>query len=181
MSDDLMERAIAEAYASSPLDDGIILYTLEFLHPTFDVPARICSWPVTGNEPERFLLKLENTAPVNKNEYVEFIGVPFEITLPSQEDNAPGEIKLSIQNIGHILSVHLLAAVKQREPIRIISREYLKSIPEYPQLIFTDYSINRVSVNNNNVEATATMIDWLLRPWGRKYLPSDFPGLMRGR
>ena len=179
--DDLMQKAIAEAYASAPVDEGIILYTIEFLHPTFDVPARVVRWPITQNEPQKFSLKLENTAPENADEFVDFMAVPFEVTLPAQEDNAPGEFTIKIDNVGHILTEHLTGAVRQRDPVRMIFREYMKHIPEYPQLVYTDFSIVKATVSNNSVEATASMIDWLLRPYGRVYLPGDFPGLVRGR
>jgi len=181
MSDDLMERAIAEAYASCPVDEGVILYTLEFLHSTLEQPARIVRWPVTGNELEKFSLRLENEAPKNPGEYVDFIAVPFEVTAPAQEENAPGEFKIKIENVGPILTDILTAAVRQREPARIIFREYLKSMPEVPQLVYTDFSIAKVSVSNSAVEATASMIDWLLRPFGEIYTPTKFPGLVRGR
>ena len=61
--DDRTKLAIAEAYASAPVDKAIILYTLEFLHPTFDKPARIVRWPVTSNELKTFSLKLEPAVP----------------------------------------------------------------------------------------------------------------------
>ena len=179
--DELMQAAIAEAYASAPLDDGIILYTLEFLHPTFDTPARVVSWPITGNEAERFSLKLEPTAPQDADSFVDFIAVPFDLTKPAQEENAPGEFTLKLENAGPILSEYLQKAVQQRDPVRMIFREYLKHIPEYPQLVYTDFSIARASVKSGSVEGTASMIDWLLRPYGRVYLPGDLPGLVRGR
>jgi hypothetical protein len=181
-SDDaLMKAAIAEAYASCPLEDAVILYTLEFLHPAFDKPARIARWPVTSNEMRNFSLRLEHEAPANPGEYVDFIHVPFEVTIPAQEENAPGEFKIKVEHIGQLLSEHLIAAVRQREPIRMIFREYLKSMPEVPQLVYTDFALSAVTVSNNAVEGTATMIDWLKRVYGRIYTPSEFPGLVRGR
>jgi len=181
MPDDLMERAIAEAYASCPVDEGVILYTLEFLHSTLDEPARIVRWPVTGNDLEKFSLRLEAEAPKNPGEYVDFVAVPFEVTVPAQEENAPGEFRIKIENVGPILTETLIAAVRQREPARIVFREYLKSMPEVPQLVYTDFSIAKVSVNNNAVEATASMIDWLRQIYGKTYTPTEFPGLVRGR
>ena len=177
----LMDMAIAEAYASCPVDEAIILYTLEFIHPTFDQPARVVRWPVTGNEMQRFSLKLEPEAPENPGEYVDFICAPFEVTIPAQEENAPGEFKIRVEHIGHLMSEHLKSAVMQREPVRMVFREYLKTMPESPQLVYTDFSISRVTVTNNSVEASATMIDWLLLVYGRIYTPSEFPGLVRGR
>jgi hypothetical protein len=179
--DDLMQAAIADAYASCSLDEGVILYTLEFLHPTFDKPARVVRWPVTSNEIQTFSLKLEPEAPANPGEFVDFIHAPFEVTIPAQEENAPGEFTIKIEHVGHLLSRDLLSAVRQREPLRMIFREYLKNMPETPQLIYTDFSIAAVTVSNNAVEGTATMIDWLKRVYGRIYTPSEFPGLVRGR
>ena len=181
MSDNLMDLAIAEAYASCPVDDGVILYTLEFLHSTLEQPGRIVRWPVTSNELEKFSLCLEADAPLNAGEYVNFVAVPFEVTIPAQEENAPGEFKIKIENIGPVITETLISAVKQREPARIIFREYLKSMPENPQIVYTDFSIAKVTVNNNGIEATASMIDWLLRPYGKIYTPTGFPGLVRGR
>ena len=173
--------AYEEAYASAPVDEGVILYTLEFLHPTFDVPARVVRWPVTSNERQVFSLKLEPEAPINPGEFAEFTHAPFELTLPAQEENAPGEFKIKIDHIGHLLTEDLKSAVRQREPIRIIFREYMKHIPEVPQLVYTDFSISTVTVYQNSIEGTATMIDWLLRVYGRIYTPQDWPGLVRGR
>ena len=178
--DEFMKTAMAEAFASCPADE-IVLYTVEFRHPTFDVPARVVCWPITDNDPTKFKLRLESTAPENPNEIVEFIGLPFNLTFPAQEENAPGQFVLRMENVGSVLSGDLLSAVKQREPVRVIFREYLKHIPEYPQSVYVDFSIAEATVSNNNVEGTATMIDWLLRRGGRKYYPSDFPGLVRGR
>lgn len=180
-ADELMNSAIAEAYASCSMDDGVPLYTIEFNHPTFDTPARIVRWPVLSNEVQHFTLKLEDTAPSNPGEYVDFLHAPFEVTLPAQEENAPGEFQIRIENIGHIISTYLKDAVSQRTPIQMIFREYLKNIPEEPQLVYTDFSISKVTVSNNNIEATATMIDWLLKVYGRIYTPSEFPGLVRTR
>ena len=176
-----MDTAIAEAYAACPVDEGVILYTLEFLHPTLEQPGRIVRWPVTSNELEKFTLRLEDTAPANPGEWVDFVAVPFEVTVPAQEEHAPGEFKIKIENVGHILTEVLASAVRQREPARIIFREYLKNMPESPQIVYMDFSISKATVNSNGVEATASMIDWLLRPYGKIYTPTEFPGLVRGR
>ncbi len=128
-----------------------------------------------------FPLRLEDSAPANPGEWVDFIAVPFEVTVPAQEENAPGEFTIKIENVGHIVTEALQSAVRQREPVKIVFREYLKSMPEQPQLVYTDFSIAKATVNNNGVEATASMIDWLLRPYGKIYTPSEFPGLVRGR
>lgn len=181
MADNLMDLAIAEAYASCPVDDGIILYTLEFLHPAFERPGRLVRWPVTNNDLEKFSLQLEDTAPANAGEWVDFIAVPFEVTVPAQEENAPGEFTIKIENVGHVITEALQSAVRQREPVKIVFREYLKSMPDQPQLVYTGFSIAKATVNNNGVEATASMIDWLLRPYGKIYTPTGFPGLVRGR
>ena len=53
MSENLMDKAIAEAYASCPVDEAVILYTLEFIHESFEAPARVVRWPVTSNEIQR--------------------------------------------------------------------------------------------------------------------------------
>lgn len=176
----LWDEAIAEAYASCKVD-SIILDTLEFIHPTLEFPGRIVRWPVTSNDMQVFSLKLEDTAPTNPGEFVDFIAVPFEVTIPSQEENAPGEFTIKIDNIGNVITKALQSAVRQREPIKIIFRQYLKDRPESPNMVYTDFSIAKATVTMNSVEATASMVDWLLRPYGRIYTPSEFPGLVRGR
>lgn len=180
-ADDLLNSAIAEAYASAASNAGPILYTLEFLHPAFEIPARVARWPVLGNEPERFKLRLEDDAPADAGQWVEFIACPFEVTPPAQEESAPGEFKIKIEHVGHLLAEHLEAAVRQRDPIRMVFREFLKNRPADPQLIYADYTIVRATVTENAVEATAPLCDWLTRLYGRVYTPDEWPGVRGGR
>lgn len=129
-----MSEAIAEAYASAP-DDVVILHTLEMIHPDFvdssgsPTSARVVRQlrPITA--------QLEASAPMNPNTYVEFQGVYFDITLPSEEDSGTtGELQLVIDNAMGVLTPYLDAASDSLTPIKVIYRPYLSNDLEAPHI-----------------------------------------------
>lgn len=177
----LMEKAIAEAYASCKTDMGVVLFTLELYHTNLRESSRAVRWPISSNEPQYMKLGLEDNAPNDAGKVVDFLCLPFEVTIPAQEENAPGEFNIVIENVGSSLTEAMRAAVAGRDTVKMIFREYLQGMPEKPQVVYSDFSISKVSVSAGKVEATASMLDWLLRPYGKLYTPTEFPGLVRGR
>lgn len=78
-----LDEIIREAYASAP-QNVIVLHTLEILHPAFDKPARVCRWPITGDEPEVFHCLLEPDAQQDAGKIVDLLGVRFDILQPEK-------------------------------------------------------------------------------------------------
>jgi hypothetical protein len=179
--DALLEKAIAEAYASAP-QNVIILHAIEINHPAFSEPARVIRWPVTDNEPTRFRCLLEDDAPYNAGQVVEFIGLPFNLSLPDKGDS-PGNFEFRIDNVGDLLDEELEAAALQGGQITAIYREFIKgrelegpaSDPWY------DISITSPHMEGQTIVATGTVLNWIFKPYGKLYLPSDYPALVRGR
>lgn len=177
-----LDAAIAEAYASAP-QDVIVLHTLEINHPAFTQPARVCRWPVTDSEPTVFRCRLENDAPYNAGEVVEFVGLPFEIVLPEKSGENPGSFTLRLDNIGDMLDAELEAAAMYGSKITAIYREYIKGTEstDGPRTVWDDITITDPKMEGQSIVATGAILDWMFKPFGKLYLPSEYPALVRGR
>ena len=182
MFDDVLDEAIREAYASAP-QNVIVLHTLEINHPAFTRPARVCRWPVTGEEPEKFGCLLEQDAPYNAGQVVDFIGLPFEITLPEKSAESPGSFTLKLDNVGDTLDAELEEAALQGSKITAIYREFIKGTEstDGPRSVWDDISITSPHMEGQSIVATGAVLDWMFKPFGKLYLPSRYPALVRGR
>ena len=158
MPNDRLSEAIREAYASAP-SDIIILHTLELRHPKFigDQSEQIAVRLVRDHR--NLTAKLENGAPLNAGEQVEFISMGFDLELPSVDTTPVPEISVSIDNVSRELIKHLDAAIESPEKIEITYRPYLSNDLSGPQmdppitLILTE-----VQANVSCVTARARML-----------------------
>lgn len=182
MPQTLLEQAIAEAYASAPAG-VIVLHSLELNHKSFTQPARVIRWPVTDNEPETFQCRLEETAPYNPGQIVEFIGVPFEITLPVKSTDDTGQFSIRIDNVGDRLDHHMEAAAMSGGQITAIYREFIKGTEETdgPSSVWEGININSPRMEGQTIVVDGSILDWMNRSFGRLYTPERYPGLVRGR
>lgn len=148
------EEAMLEACASAPSNE-IIYYTIEMHHPAFEVPIRL----VQGNDDIK--ARLEKDAPRNAGEIVEFIGAPWDLTLPSIEEDQVPEIQLTFDNVSREINQNISAAVKQGEPVKIIFRPYLDSALEYgPQMNPPiEMEISSATANNYQIQISANVED----------------------
>lgn len=105
---DLLQKAVAEAYASAPVEVQM-LHTLELNHKSFTQPARVARWPLEP-EPRRFMLRLEDDAAYDPGALAEFIGLPFDISLPEKSENTPGEVTCAFAGVGDYFDEDLEAA-----------------------------------------------------------------------
>ena len=175
-----LKQALAEAYASAPVDD-VIVDTLEIRHPSFvdgdgnPTAIRICRDRVD------FSAYLEAGAPLNAGQQVTFIACPFDFKLPGIEEGRVPQLEIKIDNVDRSITASIEMAYQQQAPIEVTYRPYLVSDPSGPQM---DPPINmtltRVTVNVFTVSGTATLNDVHNWPFpGRTYTPADFPGLVR--
>ena len=176
-----LDAAIQEAYAAAP-QNVILLHTLEINHPAFSKPARVCRWPVTGNEPDTFRCLIESYALHNHGEVVEFVGLPFEITLPEKSTDTPGTFKLKLDNVGDTLDEELEAAVLYGSKITAIYREYIKGTEgtDGPRCVWDGITLTNPTMDGQSISADGSILDWMFKPFGRIYLPSNYPALVRG-
>lgn len=176
-----MDEAIREAYASAPVD-VIILHTFEIYHPAFDKPARVVRWPVTDNEPQKFQCLLEADAPHNPGQVVEFIGLPFDIIPPEKSNDSPGTFTIRLDNIGDTLDEDLEAAAEQGQKITGIYREFIKGTEgtDGPRSVWDDITITSPRMEGQTIVADGAVLNWMFKPFGSLYLPTDYPALTRG-
>lgn len=176
--------AIAEAYASAPLDD-VILPTLELRHPNLVEPIRIVAdlgeiigeaddQPVFGH-----MLTLEADAPINPGASVKFIACGFDFSLPSQQEGQIPTVQIAVDNVAYLISPQLDTLIGTRAKLEVIYREYLASDPATPQFILSGLSMTNVSSDLNQLTGTASFADLVNRNFpGKVYRPSEYPGLV---
>jgi hypothetical protein len=180
MPDETLNSAIAEAYASAP-SDVVILHTLEIRHPTFvdDDGLSIAVRVVRDNQ--NLNATLEDTAPLQSGEVVEFVAMGFDLELPPIDTAPVPEISVTLDNVSRELIKHLDSAVQSQDMIEITYRPYLNNDSSGPQIDPPlTLTLTEVSVDVMKVTGKARMLDI-----GNKAFPSEtynasrFAGLAR--
>ena len=173
----IWDEAIAEALAMAPTNQ-IILYTLEINHPSFTEPVRVCNWPVAGSEPEKFMCLLEEDAPYNPGEVVEFLGLPFEYLLPEKDMENPGYFSIKVDNVGDRLDQHLWDAALGGGTITAIYRSFVKGDErEGPNETWPYITIKNPRLEGQTLIFDGAIMEWMHKPYGKLYYPSDYPAL----
>ena len=106
MPDSTLSEALKEAYASAP-SDVILLHTLELRHPTFvDDHGNSTAIRVVRDHINH-TCTLENSAPLNPGEAVEFIAMAFDLELPPVNNTPTPEISVTIDNVSTEMIAYL--------------------------------------------------------------------------
>lgn len=173
MPDPSVSEALAEAYALAPADE-VILHTLEIRHPSFTDSI----WVVRNTE--NILATIEAGAPVRGGEEIEFIGLPFEFSLPDITPGATPEIELQIDNVDRTIMEHLDLAVSSSAKIIVVYRPFLSGDLSEPQMDPPpSFELSDIRVDAMKVTARArTSIDLQGAFPRRLYTARDFPGLV---
>ena len=174
------EEALAEAYASAPVDE-VALHTLEIYHPTFKDDSGNPTAIRIVNGYDSYTLRLEADALLNPGEYVEWTGMAFELELSGFDEGKVPYIKVAIQNVTREITRYLETAIETLDPISITYRPYLASDPSGPQMNPPLHmTLSKVKVDVFQATGQATLEDVHNWPFpNRKYTPNDFPGLAR--
>lgn len=180
MTDNTLSEALKEAYASAP-SDVILLHTLELRHPSFlDENGNPTAIRVVRDNVDH-TCTLEESAPLNAGESVEFTAMAFDLTLPPVEAIPVPEITLSIDNVSTEIIKYLDQAIETQDMIEMTYRPYLSDDLTCPQmnppitLVITD-----IKADVSKISATARMMDI-----GNKSFPAEnytvkkYPGLSR--
>ncbi len=179
---ELLQEAVLEAYASA-IQDTILLYALEINHKSFTEPARVIRWSAASPTPETFVCKLEDDAPYNPGEEVEFIGLPFDLKFPDKTENDVGQFQFQIQGVGFELDRDLEAAALAGGKITAILRIYVKGEElEGPAEIWPGIDIKSpvIDATTGDVTASGSFFDWINRTFGYNYTPGKYPALVGG-
>lgn len=161
----LIPASIKEAYASAP-PDVVIIHTIELRHPVFvdevgtPAPIRV----VLDNR--NWTGRLENSAPLNGGEFVNFTAFNFNVTLPEVGVDAQPELVLKIDNVNHEIQQNVAAAVVSDELVQMTYRPYLSNDVDvngyfnYPQMdppLHLD--VNYIKIDVFQVEAHCSFGD----------------------
>ena len=179
---ELLQQALFESYASA-VQDTILLYTLEINHKSFTQPARVARWSADTPEPEKFECLLEDTAPCNAGEVVEFIACPFDVRFPDKSDDAAGEFQFKVQAAGFMLEEQLEKAALSGGKITAILRIYIKGEElKGPAEVWPGINISTPNIDSSTGDITANggLFDWIDRTFGYNYTPSKYPALVGG-
>ena len=177
--------AIAEAYASAPLDD-VPLSTLELRHPSLVKPIRIVAdlgEILDDNDGDIIFghkLKLEADAAMNPGEVVEFIACGFGFNLPDQQEGQLPSVQVTVDNVAYLITPQLDDLIGIRAALEITYREYLASDPDTPQFILNGLTMTNIGSNLTQLTGTASFADLVNRNFpGKVYRPMEYPGLVR--
>lgn len=176
---ELLQRAVLESYASA-VQETILLYTLEFNHKSFVRPARVARWSAACATPEKFLCKLEDDAPYDPGQVVEFVGLPFEVKFPDKTEDNVGQFQFQVQGVGFELDADLEEAALSGGKITAILRIYVKGEElEGPAEVWPGINVKSPTIDATTGDATASgsLFDWLNRTFGYNYTPGKYPAL----
>ncbi|MDR1660427.1 MAG: DUF1833 domain-containing protein [Desulfovibrio sp.] len=177
-----LQAAIEEAYASAP-SDVRVLYTLEFFHHAFTQPARVARWSAAAPEPKRFLCRIEDNAPYNPGEVVEFIGLPFDLNMPEKSNTTPGEFTFHVADVGYALDADLEAAALSGGIITAIFRVYEQGEElSGPAQVWPGIQVTspRLDPATGDMYATGSILGWVNESYGEYLTPEESPALVGG-
>lgn len=174
-------EAIAEAYASAPVD-VVVLDTIELYHPAFIDDLGQPTAIRLVRELEDWVLKLEVGAIIGGGTYVTFLACDYDITLPEfTEDGGTPSIQLSIGNVSREITKYLEQAKQSLVPIQVTYRPYLSTDTSGPQMDppFV-LEMSEVDVDVFQATGSATLEDIHNKAFpNEKYTTTTFPALRR--
>lgn len=174
MPDSTLQEAIKEAYASAP-SDVIILHTLEFRHPSFKDDDGNTTAIRVVRDFVNLRAFLEDEAPLNAAEEVEFVAMAFELNLPNIDTTPIPEISITLDNVSREIIKHIDGAASSQDKIEVTYRPYLSSDLSAPQMIPPiTLTITEITADIMQINATARMMDI-----GNKSFPSETYTLAR--
>ena len=173
MPDPTLSAALAEAYASAPVDQ-VIWHTLEIWHTAFSVPIRVVRDTVALEA------RIEAGAARDAGLIVTFVAYAFDIVPPDQTSTGLPQCVIEIDNISRDILAQIDLAVTEPEPIIVIYRSYLsgsaltgpENIPPMELQLIT------ISATPLRIRATAGFPDLVNRRFPKlDYDLESFPGL----
>ncbi len=173
MPNPALSEAIKEAYASAP-SGVVILHTLEFRHAEFSAPLRVVRNTVN------ITATLEDDAPEDGGDAVEFQYYAFEFTLPEVSDGATSELIITIDNVNRVIVENLELAVQSADPLYVTYRPYLSTDLSAPQMDPPlTMLVQHIEVDIFRVTARCGFGDIVNRAFpSEDYTASRFPGLV---
>ena len=173
MPDPALSTALAEAYASAPVNE-VIYHTLEIWHPVFSVPIRVV------RDFAALDARIEATAARGAGEMVTFVAYAFDVIPPDQTTTGVPQCTIEIDNVGREIMAQIDLAVTQTVPITVIYRAYLSdALSVGPENIPpAELTLITCSATPFRIRATAGWPDLLNLKFPKlEYDLETFPGL----
>lgn len=181
-----MTDALKEAYAVAKTD-AFPYYTFEFVHPSWDPPARIVyGWDeIECQMEEDYLVDVLGEAP-GASPICTFYPVPIEFTMPATVAEEVPVFDFKFYDPSRIVMLKIFEAQDDPQPVQMYVRVYLSnrllsaSGPE--TLPVPRYHVGSVRINKATSLVTGRCVfqDFMGRsvPF-RTYTLAEFPGLRR--
>lgn len=156
MSRTLSSTALAAMLAQET--DEVFVMLLKITHASLAEPIRI-----SGDS--------QNTTSDNE-EYLQF---PFAITLPSDDDEQPPAIRITIDNVSQTI-VGTLRSIESPPEFEIMIVR--AGAPDTVEVRYTDFALHEVGYDAFTITGTLTVESLLVEPYpSGKFVPSEFPAL----
>ncbi|MBF0260459.1 MAG: DUF1833 family protein [Magnetococcales bacterium] len=174
MSDPSLSDALKEAFATKT--QVMQYHTLEFRHPAISPPVRVVEGWVGINA------RLEEDAPEDASDMVEWIAFPFELTPPEISPSGAPRMVIEISNVSRTLMAYLELALESITPIKVTYRMYLDGNldvgPENNPPMELD--ITGLQINPLRIRAECGFMDLGQKKFpGLTYSTQTFPGLIQ--
>lgn len=105
----------------------------------------------------------------------EFIFLPFNIELPTQDDSGISRARLSIENVDRRIVGAVRSATSELE---ILTEIVLATDVDSPEISVPNFRLSNVTYDALSIEGDLSLEYFLLEPFpARRLTPSDFPGL----
>lgn len=166
-------EALKEAMAVAPIDRAI-LETLEFLHPDLAAPIRLVA------NTEDITACLEEDAPADGGEYVEFTAVRIGLQRPAEDENAARPTaQFWVDGVSSQVAQHLTPLVHSLEPVQVNIRCYAADDLSGPASVpAMQLELVSITVEETRVTCSAAFGDQANRRFpGKSFLPGEYPGL----
>jgi hypothetical protein len=142
-------EALREAYAACP-PSARIFHTVEVWQSSFAQPAR-----VVANVGDDMAFGIEPSAPRDGGAMVTFIACPFTAEYPEQREGQPPSTRIKIDNVNRELVPQIRAALRTRQYIQVLYREYLGSDLAEPAYGPIEFELRDVQMVGASLTGTA--------------------------
>lgn len=153
------------AYAQET--DEVFIALLTLTSDELTAPIYVASDPFE-------LLPTANVRGVLSNG-IEYVYLPFDISLPRDDATGTVSAKLQIENI----SQQIIGSVRSiLKPVTVNIKIVLSNDVDFVEMEFDNFQLTNVGYNGYNIEGTLTLDYWGLEPFpSGRFVPSNFPGL----
>lgn len=165
MTRNISQAARTGVYAQETSDVFIVLLTIS--HPSWADDVRVSS------DPTQLLPVAGVRGTISGGE--EYIHLPFQITLPAQDDTGVAKSTISIDNIGRDMMEKVREATSA---IDVSFKIVLASQPDTVEMSVTDFKLNRVSYDAFKISGEISVEYFDLEPFPvQRFTPSKFQGV----